>query len=491
VELSVAKHSNLSARQKRNENLRSFRQLRNIRNRVVYDSVMNEGRYDLLLAELGYVFDPIHEILIWHQCQHIKTLQLAPRGCGKSTIGTVGSALVKILRDPNIRILFASDIVTHAQGFLSELKECLTHPRTVEIFGSQVGDVWNEDAINVAGRTLPRKENTVMTTGVDSSITSAHFDVIYCDDLVTLKNARTEGSRHKVKQWFYTTLMPCVTDAHTEIRVLGTRYHPDDLYNHLLTQDPYFKGSAQIIPAIRPDNDETNLPERWTTDELHALRESMGRIYFNAQMNQNAAGIQGYVFDDKFFRYVDSFPKKLVVFTGVDLAIGQKKENAKFAIVTIGIDPRTFNIYILDYYHNKLSLKQQDDQIEKHYNTHEPIAVGIEANAFQASKVQSLKAERQTNHIPAVPVFTDKDKNTRMDRLSVRFERGEIFFHTSEKGGELEEQLLNFPNGAYKDLLDALDIAIRTALKRKKKKRARGSEPGLITPGRKRWRKRH
>lgn len=443
-----------------------------------------------MLAELGYSFDPIHEILIWHQSTSKKTLQLAPRGCGKSTVGTVGSALVKILRDPNVRILFASDIVTHAHGFLSELKQCLEHPRVTEIFGNQIGNVWNEDAINVAGRTSPAKENTVMTTGVDSSITSAHFDVIYCDDLVTLKNARTEGGRHKVHQWFYTTLMPCVTDAETEIHVLGTRYHPDDLYNHFMVHDPYFKDTTQIIPAIRPDNDETNLSERWTTEELHALRESMGRIYFNAQMNQNAAGIQGYVFDDKFFRYVDNFPKKLVVFTGVDLAIGQKKENAKFAIVTIGVDPRTFNIYVLDYYHNKLSLKQQDDQIEKHYNNHDPLAVGIEANAYQASKVQSLKGDVYTSHIPAIPIFTDKDKMTRAERLSVRFERGEIFFHKSEKNGEMEEQLLNFPNGAYKDLLDALDIAIRTALRRKKKKRPRGSEPGLISPGRKRWQKR-
>ena len=229
MEISVAKHSDLSARQKRNENLRSFRRLREIRNRVIRDSVLDEGRFDLLLAELGYSFDPIHEILVWHQAQHTKTIQLAPRGCGKSTIGTIGSALVKILRDPNIRILFASDIVTHAQGFLAELKECLAHPRTVEIFGPQQGEIWNEDETTVAGRTLPRKERTIMTTGVDSSITSAHFDVIYCDDLVTLRNARTEGSRHKVKQRYYTTLMPCVTDANTVMRVFITLYHHDDL----------------------------------------------------------------------------------------------------------------------------------------------------------------------------------------------------------------------------------------------------------------------
>lgn len=490
MQLSALKHKRLTKREKRNENLRSLRRLKGIRNDLIRESVLVHGGYGLLLSELGYSFNSVHESLIYHQSLHKKTLQLAPRGCGKTTIGTVGSALVKILRDANIRILFASDIVTHAQNFLSELKSCLAHPRTVDIFGSQQGEIWNEDEITVSGRNLPRKEKTVMTTGVDSSITSAHFDVIYCDDLVTLKNARTEGSRHKVKQWFYTTLMPCVTDANTELRILGTRYHPDDLYNHFLIHDPYFKDFAQIIPALKPDNDETNLSDTWSTEELHAMRESMGRIYFNAQMNQNAAGIQGYVFDDKFFRYVDSFPKDLFVFTGVDLAIGTKKENAKFAILTIGIDRKTFNIYVIGYYHNKISLKQQDDQIERHYDKYRPIAMGIEANAFQASKIQSLKSNKNTNHLPAIPIYTDQDKMTRAEKLSVRFERGDIFFHVSEKNGELEEQLLNFPNGAYKDLIDALDIAIRTALRRKKKKRPRGKEPGLIAPGRNRWQKR-
>jgi predicted phage terminase large subunit-like protein len=328
-----------------------------------------------------------------------------------------------------------------------------------------------------------------MITGVDSSITSAHFDHILADDLVTLKNSRTEGTRHKVYQWFYTTLMPCITDARTRFRVLGTRYHPDDLYNHLMTKDPKFRNTAQIIPALKPNNDESNLGAKWTTEELHELRESMGFPFFNSQMNQNASGIQGYIFDDRFFRYVEEFPKKLVLFSGVDLAVGRKKEHAKFAIVTIGVCPKTFNIYLFKYYSNKLSLKQQDEQIIQVVDDLDPIAVGIESNAFQASKVQSLKGNRRTSHIPAIPIHTEEDKILRAQRLAVRFERGEIFFHKSEKGGAFEAQLLEFPNGKYKDLVDALDIAVRTALRRRKRKKSNRKEPGLIAPGRTHWRK--
>lgn len=476
-------------RERRNERFRAYQRLRNLRNQMIYDSVMIDGDHKLLMEELGYRVDPIHKAILAHQSKHIKTLQLAPRGVGKSTAGTIGSALVKILRDPNVRILFASDIVTHAKAFLDELKACLTHTRVTEVFGSQQGSVWNEDEITVARRNIPRKEKTVMTTGVDSSITSAHFEAIYFDDLVTLRNSRTEGGRHKTHQWFYTTLMPCVTDASTEMRGLGTRYHPDDLYNWLMTKDPYFKDSSQIIPALSPADDSSNIVA-WTTAELHDMRESMGHIYFNSQMNQDASSVQGYVFDDKFFRYIEYFPKNLYVFSGVDLAVGEKRQHDKFAICTIGVDPKAFKIYVLDYYTNKLSLQRQDEQIVKHYDEHNPIAIGIESNAFQASKVKSLRANEDTAHIPALPIHTDSDKMTRAQQLSVRFERGEVYFHKSEKGGQLEEQLLGFPNAAYKDLVDALDIAVRTALRKRKKKKARKREPGIIAPGGSRWAKR-
>jgi predicted phage terminase large subunit-like protein len=451
---------------------------------LIRSKVIHERRIDILLKEIGYDFDNFHRVLTDHQAVNLVSLQLAPRGSGKTTVGTIGAALLEILIDPNVRILLASDIVTHAQNFLSELKSCLIHPRVVEIFGDQRGDKWNDTEITTRGRTLPRKEPTIAITGVDSSITSMHFDFIFADDLVTLGNSRTDGSRHKVYQWFYTTLMPCITDARTVFRVLGTRYHPDDLYNHLMTKDPKFKNSTQIIPALKPDTEESNL-NKWTTPELHELRESMGFPFFNSQMNQNAAGIQGYIFDDKFFRYTKSFPAKLITFTGVDLAVGRKKENAKFAIVTIGICPKTYNIYLLKYHSAKLSLKQQDEQIISVYEDMNPIAVGIESNAFQASKIQSLRGNKNTSHIPAIPIHTDIDKITRAQRLAVRFERGEIFFHESERGGSFEAQLLEFPNGKYKDLVDALDIAVNTALRRRKRKKNNRKEPGLISPGRK------
>jgi len=469
---------------RRDDSLQKLQDVRAARDDLVRTLIVDDGRVDILAEEVGYRFDDFHLALDDFQNEHKNTLQLAPRGWGKSTAGNILKNAVRIIQNRNIRILLASETSTQACNFLSEIKGILTHPRVVELFGDLKGDVWHENAINVAGRTKAGKEKTVTTAGVDGNLTSGHFDIICPDDLVTLKNSRTAFSREKIVEWFYTTLLPCVTDETTEFHILGTRYHPEDLYGHMIKNDPKFKKTTQLIPAFNPDTEKSNNPKIFSTEWLTEQRDSMGRIYFNSQYNQDPSGVQGVIFDEDDFKWVGELPPNLIKFQGVDLAVGTKTQNDKFAMVTIGVDPKNRRIYVVDYYTGKVTLKRQDEIIAQRCETAEPVAVGIEANAFQISKIISLKDDPRYSFIPALPVYTDKDKMTRAQMLQVRFERGEIYFQNAERQGELMEHLMAFPNGRYDDLFDALDIAIRTAFQvRKRKKKKRTKEPGIIRPG--------
>lgn len=463
----------------KSDNIEALRATRHLYDDMVRSLVLRDRRLDILLYEIGYRYDAIHDLLYKNQESSISCLDLCPRGTGKSTVGTIGSAALELICDRNKRILISSETVTQAQNFLDELKKILEHPRVIELFGPFKGRIWHENAIEILGQTDSRKEKSVMVTGVDGSVTGNHFDIIYCDDLVSLKNSRTEAQREKVKQWFYTTLMPCVINQYTKIRIRGTRYHPDDLYDHLMYHDPKFKNSTNIIPALNEEG-ESNIPDTYTTQFLLEQKESMGSIYFESQYNQNPSGIQGDIFDEVFFRYTKDFPDDLVIFTGVDLAIGLKDQNDKFAVVTVGIDKKSLKIYILNHYAGKLTTVEQNNKIKEIFDKYNPIMVGIESNAFQAAKLQELKNNPEWADIRAVPLFTQKDKVTRAQLLSVRFERGEIYFHKSDKDGDLVEQLLSFPNGRYDDLFDALDFAINTAFRKKKKNNKKRREPGLL-----------
>ena len=72
--------------------------------------------------------------------------------------------------------------------------------------------------------------------------------------------------------------------------------------------------------------------------------------------------------------------------------------------------------------------------------------------------------------------FTETDKVQRGWKLSAYFERGQVWLLPWMH--ELRDHLLAFPSGRYKDLFDALDLAVTTALGGAKK--TRDKEPGLF-----------
>lgn len=474
-----------SARVKKCADIDQYFNLRDKKAKYLKYLIVHEDRVDLLAELAGLRYDPIHDALIDFQLNSIYTLQLAFRGCGKTTVGTILKTAHKIIKNRNHRHLIASESASLAWDMLSAIKSILTCEAVVEVFGDLKGNVWHESAINIAGRSIHSKEKTISTCGADGAITGGHFDEIDVDDIVTFRNSRTYSSRQKIKDWFRITLLPMVTDASTPIHVKGTPYHPFDLYNDLRKFDPKFRNSCQVIPAFIPGSFESNYPERFSASFFESQRESMGSPLFNAQFEMNAAGIQGDIFDSDHFRYYKGLPQNLYVYMGVDLAIGRDNRHDMFALVVIGINPKTKDIYVLDYRKTKLTLVGQNNIILAKTNTWNPILVGIEANAFQAAKIQELRSNKRFAHIPAIKIYSDVDKITEAQRIAARYERGEIWHAEHERDGELEADLLAFPDGQYKDLPDALSIAIRTVFRRKHRKRSNRKEKIGIIGGKK------
>lgn len=64
----------------------------------------------------------LHKSIISNISNSKSTLDLAPRGFGKSTVGDVDYCITRILRDPNIRIMIGSKTQTQAEAFLKEVR---------------------------------------------------------------------------------------------------------------------------------------------------------------------------------------------------------------------------------------------------------------------------------------------------------------------------------------------------------------------------------
>lgn len=408
----------------------------------------NLGRY------LGYQIAPHHKAILSHVTRNKKTLDLAPRGHGKSTVGTIIFSIWKVLVDPDVRILIVSNTDRQAKAFLREIKFHLESEKITRLFGELRGDKWTDEEINLATRTRISKEANITALGASGAVTTKHFDVIIADDLVDFENARTEGQRAKLKDWFYTSLLPTL-EPDGEIHIYGTRYHPFDLYQSLIDSGEY---SIQIMRALQPDGSPL-WPERFPAELLNRIKAEMGSIIFNLQyQNDVELAKQGNIFKYEWLQFYspEELPANLKIYMGVDLAISQKETADYFAVCTIGLDQEN-NIYVLDIYRGRHSFAQQVEIIKTKAQLWNPIRIGVESNAYQQAMAETLK----TNLLPVVEIKTVKDKVTRAQITSALFEAGKVFLKPTMN--DFIEELLLFPDGEHDDQFDAFDFAVQVS----------------------------
>lgn len=468
--------------------------------------VIEERRIDVLAKILGYDVLPFHLLLIKAKRAMRGPWRgfLAPRGFGKSTILTVVDSVGLPLWNPNVRILIGSRVKDQSKDILSEVQGCYEHEKFIDLFGDLKGDKWGTGEASVSSRTKKYKEPTWLAAGADGPVTSKHFDYIKADDLVDEKNSRSETERDRIHTFFYKTLVPTLIIRRPdgtpgELDLIGTRYHPDDLYTRAMDQrggDRKFKGNLCEIPAlVNPENGERDptgdsvCPEMAPTQDLKEMRVSMGSAHFDSQFQQNTDRMKGDIFKDEYFKHYDDDPHDLVerlelkVWAAQDLAVAENEQNCEYADAVIGVDDRekaATDVYLLDRYHARIDYSRQIARVGYIFDTWDPIRLGIEANALQKHRVDAVYRDVELlQYIEelgldlkgrVIPILTHKDKVTRAWKLAARYESGRVY-HRKKIHQDVEDQLASFPNGNLDDMFDALDLAVTLGCVRRAKKR--------------------
>lgn len=198
-----------------------------------------------------------------------------PRGHRKSTL-LVGYIMWRIWRNPDIRILHASNVLDLSESFMREIRSYFEDTEMQERFwnrrphikGKLIPDfnvsrarrmdteaidskvVWNNEAIQVL-RPSKYKEPTLSSTSVGAKKTGQHVDLAIMDDVVDFDNSSSPGKILKVKRWAGDVMsivndvkqtrkvgvLPDGTavydDVGNEKVVAGTHYDPQDYYTFL------------------------------------------------------------------------------------------------------------------------------------------------------------------------------------------------------------------------------------------------------------------
>lgn len=204
-------------------------------------SIYEESLY-LFAHALGYtkidkeIHGPVIQVL---ESKARRKLIVLPRGCFKSTLGSVIYPIWRHIKNPNRRIIIDSELLTNSAKFLREIEGHLLGSFMTSLWGPlRLRDkTWNSTEIITALRTdHSKKEASFTVSGVGSQRTGNHFDLAILDDVSTRGNTQTPEIREKVINHYryYTSLLD---PEDSELVVIGTRYHSEDLIGWIIENE--------------------------------------------------------------------------------------------------------------------------------------------------------------------------------------------------------------------------------------------------------------
>ena len=175
---------------------------------------------------------------------------LSPPRHGKTDLLT-HFAVWQICQNPNIRVMWVGgneDIAKNSVGAVLDHLE--NNEKLIEDFcgpgetfkpKSRTGKTWSSGQFTVKTRTVTGiKSPTMVAVGKGGKILSRDCDLIIADDIEDHGTTVQPSSREQTKRWWTTTLSSR-KEEHTAIVVIGSRQHPDDLYNSLIDNDEWEK----------------------------------------------------------------------------------------------------------------------------------------------------------------------------------------------------------------------------------------------------------
>ena len=161
-----------------------------------------------------------------------RTLQ-AHRNSYKTTCVSIALALIIILM-PNKRTLFCRKTDTDVKEIVKQVKNILLHPVTQYfvqcIWGKKLElTVDNSNELSTNLTTDIKGTSQLVGVGTQSSVTGKHYDFIFTDDIINIKDRSSRAEREKTKT-FYRELNNVKMLGTGRIFNTGTPWHPSDAF---------------------------------------------------------------------------------------------------------------------------------------------------------------------------------------------------------------------------------------------------------------------
>lgn len=339
---------------------------------------------------------------------------------------------------------------------------------------------------------LVNHKGGMWTAGVGGPITGKGGHLLVLDDPIkNAEQARSQIHRDNLWDWWQTTFLTR-REPGGKVIVIMSRWHQDDLVGRLLAQNESQPKGLRLkrfrLPALAEDDDpigrepgEALCPERYTVEDLEAIRIGVGSYGFAALYQQNPMPAEGALFRPEKLKFYASQSatdnesgKSTVIyllgegderrtftadecwrFSTVDLALTLRKESDWSVVETWDVTP-DHDMILVDVLRLKAEAPDHMSLLAQTEAIHDPSYYAIESVTFGLAFVQAAVR----SGYPVIECKTDKDKVSRARMAVARCEAGRVWLPRNAPWlSEFVRELTEFPNGRHDDQVDAFSYA--------------------------------
>lgn len=388
----------------------------------------------------------------------------APRGHAKSTAITHSYGLASVLFRKANFVMIISNTEGQSVQFLHDIKvELQENDALRDLFG--IDKFLKETETDIVVRTKDRHQFKIIAKGSGQKVRGTKWlgkrpDLIICDDLEDDEIVMNQERRNKFKDWFYSALLPALSD-HGKVRVVGTILHLDSLLEGLLNDPVWY---SKRYAAHNEDHSEILWPEKFPKERLEMIykgyvHQGVPEKYYQEYLNVPIDPHNAYFKETDFLEMEDQdFDKPKNYYAAVDFAISGNSRADRTVITVGGVDSdNTLNIeYVLI---GRWDAKQIVDEMISVQRRFDIDIFTVESGMIEKSIGPYLNDEMMRTGVflnlnKEVPT---KDKETRARSIQARMRAGGVKFDTDASWyDELHDEMLVFPRGKHDDIVDSM-----------------------------------
>ena len=430
----------------------------------------------------------------WELCcsKYDKVALAAPRGHAKTTGITVSYGLATLLFRERKFMLLVSDTEAQAMMFLGFFKEHLQDNKTLaDLFDLKKDEkgkiVFTKDTeSDIIVEFRDGQKFRIIAKGSEQKLRGLIWngtrpDIILIDDAENDELVVNKDRREKMRRWFYSALLPCVSSKGV-VRMVGTILHMDSLLERLMpktwdkkTVNTPLKlyntglvaGGWKSIKYRAHDSTFNHIlwPERWPKNKLENIRagyvaqgipDAYSQEYLNDPIDTSLAYFKTKDFLGMLPEHKDLRMNKYIA---VDLAISEAERADYSVFIIAGVDEFK-RIFILDVIRDRIDSREIVDTIINLQRVYNPEVIGIEEMQISKSIGPFLREEMvSTGVFPSIKMLKHggKDKIARSRSIQARIRAHTVFFDKSADWYQsLEDELSKFPRDVHDDQVDCM-----------------------------------